>query len=118
MTPKHQHAVSDSLLLADSAAELRRELEEKESMYRATASDLLAGMSVAEALTTSRVDVARRELSDALERFETLRHRSRLSLTAAGIEEGMSIGQIGRSWGISRQLASRYAAEVNEDRSD
>jgi hypothetical protein len=51
-------------------------------------------------------------MTDALDQFERLRHRSRLSLVVAGLDEGMTIGQFGRAWGFSRQLAARYAKEA------
>lgn len=48
----------------------------------------------------------------ALKDFEVRRHRSRLSLIGAHLAEGQSIGDIGRAWGFSRQLASAYAREA------
>lgn len=53
----------------------------------------------------------RADVSDALDRFEKARHVSRRSFVVAGQAEGMSLGQMGRLWGFSRQLAARYAAE-------
>ena len=44
--------------------------------------------------------------------FERHRHSTRITLTAAALEEGMTIGQIARAWGFSRQLAARYAREA------
>jgi hypothetical protein len=52
------------------------------------------------------------EMTRALDEFEQLRHRSRLSLITAGLDEGMTIGQFGRAWGFSRQLAARYVKEA------
>jgi transposase-like protein len=35
----------------------------------------------------------------------------RLLLVAIEVEEGRSIGEVARSWGVSRQLASRWVQE-------
>jgi transposase-like protein len=35
----------------------------------------------------------------------------RLLLVAIEVEEGRSIGDVARSWGVSRQLASRWVQE-------
>jgi transposase-like protein len=51
-------------------------------------------------------------MTDLLAEFDECRHRLRISITAAGLEEGMSIGDIGRAFGVSRQLAARFAKEV------
>ena len=63
-------------------------------------------------LSRVSTSTARQQLNDALEALERGRHQVRLALTAAGFEEGMSIGDSGRAWGISRQLAARFAKEV------
>jgi hypothetical protein len=83
-------------------------------VYRRTVKSLRQGADVAAAMKSVKADDARRELTDSLDDFEYHRHRSRLSLTSAGLEEGMRIGQIGRAWGISRQLAARYAKEARK----
>ena len=44
-------------------------------------------------------------------RFEAARHRVRLLLVAIEVDEGRSIGEVARSWGVSRQLASRWVQE-------
>ena len=51
-------------------------------------------------------------MTELLSEFDECRHRLRISITAAGIEEGMSIGDIGRAFGVSRQLAARFAKEA------
>jgi hypothetical protein len=56
----------------------------------------------------------RRQMTEALEQFETARHRVRLSMFALAEEQGMSISEVARGLGISRQLASRLAAEAED----
>ncbi len=58
---------------------------------------------------------ARLALREAFDQFEHQRHRTRLALVRAGLEEGMTIGELGRAWGFSRQLAARYAKECRAE---
>ena len=52
-----------------------------------------------------------------LDDLERARHRVRTAVFALGLAEGMTIGQLGRLYGFSRQLAARIAAEVRESKS-
>ncbi|MGO8873684.1 MAG: hypothetical protein ACLQPH_20240 [Acidimicrobiales bacterium] len=54
----------------------------------------------------------RQEMNDALAALEHSRHQLRLAAMAKCLAHGISIGQLGRAWGISRQLAHRYAREA------
>ena len=102
--------------LLESAKRLHADLRLKETAYRQTARRLAKGAPLEEVMEASGARSARQELTDTLAEFERHRHRTRLALTAAALEEGMSIGEIARAWGFSRQLAARYAREVREDR--
>lgn len=55
---------------------------------------------------------ARQEINDALTAVEQRRHEVRRMVFEMALEDGMSIGELGRLWGFSRQLAQRYAKEV------
>jgi len=58
----------------------------------------------------------REELTNALDEFDRVRHMVRLSLfVVLGQEQGVSISEIARTLGISRQLASRLAQEAAEE---
>jgi hypothetical protein len=105
-------ALRDLNQLIEGAERLRAQLREKEAVFGRVAASIEQGIDVATAMKSDGVERTRQELTEALEEFEKCRHRSRLSLTAAGLEEGMNIGQLGRAWGFSRQLAARYAKEV------
>ena len=58
-----------------------------------------------------QADSWRAAVTDAIRGFEAARHRVRLLLVAIEVEEGRSIGEVARSWGVSRQLASRWVQE-------
>jgi hypothetical protein len=51
-------------------------------------------------------------VNDALNRVERCRHEARRAVFAAALKEGRTIGELGRAWGFSRQLAARYAKEA------
>lgn len=49
-----------------------------------------------------------------LAEYEDRRHEMRAAFLLPSLEEGMTIGEIGRTLGISRQLASRLVKEARE----
>lgn len=55
----------------------------------------------------------RQALNDALELVNQRRHITRLKVFELALERGHSIADLGRAWGISRQLASRYIKETS-----
>ncbi|HEX4434925.1 MAG TPA: hypothetical protein VH012_08840 [Acidimicrobiales bacterium] len=55
------------------------------------------------------------EVARQLEELETVRRRVRKAVFALGLSEGMTIGDLGRLYGFSRQLAARIARELREE---
>ncbi|HEX2783679.1 MAG TPA: hypothetical protein VHN36_08840 [Ilumatobacteraceae bacterium] len=53
------------------------------------------------------VSSARHRLTAALDAFETKRRNARVALWRVMIDEGCSIGEVSRIFGLSRQLVSR-----------
>ena len=49
-----------------------------------------------------------------MDALEQARLRYRRFLVAVAQDEGLSLGEIARRWGFSRQLVSRYAKEAAE----
>ena len=103
-------------MLLEAAKTLRRDLRAKEASYRRMARRVEQGVDIGTAMGSLGANVQRQELTDTLDEFEHCRHRTRLAITAAALEEGMTIGDVGRAWGFSRQLAARYAKEARESR--
>jgi len=66
------------------------------------------------ALESLEGPVRRSEVTEALEEFEAARHRVRLAMFALAKEQESSFSDVARALGISRQLASRLAAEAEE----
>ncbi len=82
------------------------------STYRAFARRIGQGKSVPEAFHGLEVPETRRWLMELLDRLEQARHETRTAIFAVGLAEGMSIGELSRLFGFSRQLAARFAQEA------
>jgi hypothetical protein len=67
-----------------------------------------------DALQGARAAEHREEVSGYIKDFELVRHRLRLAVFALCVEEGEGLSEVGRHFGISRQLASRLAAEAED----
>ena len=98
--------------LLRSAAELRSSVRTGEVGYRKALAALKKGTEVSDVLREVHAGTTRQALTEMLTSFNLVRHRSRLALFAAGLAEGMTIGELGRVWGFSRQLASQCAREA------
>ena len=69
----------------------------------------------APALDASRgteIPAQRRRVTEGIEEFEAARKQLRVALLAVGQEEGASASDVARVLGVSRQLISRIAAQV------
>jgi hypothetical protein len=70
------------------------------------------GTPAVEALESVNASAVRQELASALEEFETLRYKVRVAFIALALDEGSSMSEIARALGVSRQLVSRVAADI------
>jgi hypothetical protein len=104
-----EHQVDE---LLEAAKRLRATLLRTEVLYRRTLKDVRRRSNITATIRANRFDTAREELTGALKDFERQRHVCRGSVIVAQIAEGESISEIGRSWGFSHQLASKYAKEA------
>jgi hypothetical protein len=102
--------------LIDVGQELRDQLLESRRGFEKGLRMLDRGVEINEALRVLNAAERRQRMTDRLSELEACRHQLRLSITVAGLEEGMSIGDIGRAFGVSRQLASRMAKEARGER--
>jgi len=98
--------------LLEAAKKLRATLLRTETLYRQTLKGVRRRSRITATIKANRFDAARQDLTDALKNFERQRHRTRGSVILAQLAEGESITAIGRSWGFSHQLASKYAREA------
>ena len=110
---------SKSKQLIDRFSDLEEAAEHVRTVLRRynTASARVAtlvdqGVRLVQALESLHGPVRRSEVTEALEEFEAARHRVRLAMFALAKEQGSSFSEVARALGISRQLASRLAAEA------
>jgi hypothetical protein len=115
MPPKRKRLISSAEELADRTAFLRTELQTYEDALHRFIGHLYAGETAVTSARNVNVPLYRQSVTEALETFETTRRQMRLAMLSLGQEEGASISELGRSIGVSRQLASRLAAEAAEE---
>lgn len=112
-----RRALQEALVdLERSMAETQSVLSNAGSTYSLLRTRVAAGVAVEEAFADMAMPwsgVARQ-----LDELERARHRVRTAVFALGLAEGMTIGELGRLYGFSRQLAARVAKEAREGASD
>lgn len=111
MTTKRDLLAQRIAELVECSALLRGHLQRYETAMGKIAEHLDEGVSAVTASRGTGIPSERRLVTEAIQEFEAARHQLRLALFALAKEEGASISEVGRVLGISRQLASRLAAE-------
>jgi hypothetical protein len=112
MSAARDAVVADIHRLMATGQELQDQLVESRRGFTEGLQLLEIDTPLGRALADMNSAERRVRMTELLSEFDECRHRLRISITAAGLEEGMSIGDIGRAFGISRQLAARLAKEV------
>ena len=98
--------------LQAALADLRAATRATEVTVRRALKMAKDGADVSTALTATKPAETRQAMNDALKAVEAARHQMRLRIFAEGLAQGMTIGNLGRIFGFSRQLAARYAKEA------
>ena len=101
----------DAMLEASAAA--RESLRRKEMALRRLRRRIEKGTPVAEAFVGLDIPARRREMTDGLSALEYASRNVRRATIALGATEGLSLGEMSRIWGLSRQLVTRLAKETN-----
>jgi hypothetical protein len=102
--------MAENLLTA--LAELRQTTKVTEAAIRRALKEAERGNDLATAVSALDPGTSRRAMNDALKAVEQARHELRRAVFAAALDQGTSIGELGRVFGFSRQLAARYAKEA------
>ena len=97
--------------LIGATSVLRSELNAHEAICRKVLDEMRVDREITGTLLHVRADAWRAAVTNALRRFEAARHRVLLVLVAIQVQEGRSIGEVAKDWGVSRQLASRWVQE-------
>ncbi len=98
--------------LLEAMEGLRRSTKVAEGVIRRALRASPQGMDTVTAVAAICPAETRQSMNDALKSLETARHHMRLVIISAALDEGTSIGELGRLFGFSRQLAARYAKEA------
>lgn len=104
-----QSALADLEKTMDRTQEV---LADAGSTYGTLADRVGEKMPVAEAFSDMAMPWS--EVARQLDELERARHRVRTAVFALGLSEGMTIGDLSRLYGFSRQLAARIAREVRD----
>lgn len=99
--------------LARTMEETQRALSDANLTYGTLHARIADKVPVVEAFSDMAMPWA--DVTKQLDELERARHRVRTAVFALGLSEGMTIGQLGRLYGFSRQLAARIAAEVRRN---
>jgi len=116
MSRRTNRLIRDVEVLVDAIEHLRTVMRGFARLNASLARRVDDGEELVSALERLNGPLRRREVTDALEEFEAARHRVRLSMFGVAEEQDASISEVARGLGISRQLASRLAAEADTGR--
>ena len=98
--------------LIEANRSAREVMVKNERRLKRAMKNLERGIDVRTAIQTTHPDAPRQSTNEALEAYEAARHNLRLAVIRELLASGMSLREIGKQWGFSRQLASRYAKEL------
>jgi hypothetical protein len=100
----------------DAAGRMMTALQDAEAARGVARDVVLQGRPLSELDTVIRPQPMRAALSDALAALERTRHDAQRLLFQLLQAEGQTLADIGRRWGISRQLVSRLVNEPDPQR--
>lgn len=99
----------DEFISAMSLA--RAEMRRTEQFLRNVRQQVEDGETVESLIAVMPPAKPRQTLADALDELTRSRHKARQKIFALALERGLSVAELGRAWGFSRQLAARYVSE-------
>src|ERR1700722_13527454 len=102
--------------LIEAMQNLRRFLEVREETLRRALQASEPAPDFTVALKDAQVTEHREDLNEVLFALERCRRESRIASFRSALDHGVSISELGRIWGFSRQMASRYAKEARQEK--
>ncbi len=93
---------------------LRRSTRIVEKAARRSIRLMEKGADATTALAAAVPAETRSVMNDALKQVEEARHEIRLYAFAVSLNQGVSVAELARQYGFSRQLAARYARDARE----
>ncbi len=108
-------AIRSVELVIEAMQNVRRLLECREEALRRAISVREVAVDYTEAVRAAHVSEEREDLREALFLLEQRRRESRIASFRSALDHGVSINELARMWGFSRQMASRYAKEARAE---
>jgi hypothetical protein len=108
---RRQSVIKDLAGLEEAAATVRASLAQLEDRVSLARRHLENGGPAADLPRVAHVMEERAAVNAALAEMQQARHRAQRSLFLLAADEGFSLAEIARTWGISRQLVSRMTKE-------
>ena len=97
--------------LIAAIAMARAEMRRAERSLRGALQSIARGEAIESLIVLKPPAGKRQAFLDALEEVHRTRHMVRQKVFTHALAAGLSISEMARAWGISRQLASRYVKE-------
>ncbi|MBF6555338.1 MAG: hypothetical protein IVW52_04095 [Acidimicrobiales bacterium] len=115
MDRQHEDAIAAIERTIEASQALRAQLRSGEAIGRKMIKKLEDGVPISGSVEAAGAVASdlRQNTNYVLAEFEHRRHEMRMAFIGPSLDEGMSIGEIGRSLGVSRQLAARLAKEAH-----
>lgn len=114
MATSDEEAIRCAAQLIEAMQNLRRVLERREDSLRRSLELRVTEDEYRTVFKNVNITEEREDLSEALFELDRCRRASRVASFRSALEHGMSINELARIWGFSRQMASRYAKEARE----
>jgi DNA-directed RNA polymerase specialized sigma24 family protein len=117
---ERQYAIATVEQTLDASAALRAHLRMTERIGKRMIAALRAEVPVSKAVEAAGASAARlrQDSKDVFAAYEHSRHVMRAAFILSSVAEGMSISDIGRALGVSRQMASRLVREARDGTAD
>ncbi len=112
LTDYDKAAIRSVELVIEAMQSLRVVLERREETLRRSIMFTEPALDYADAVRDNHMSVDREALQEALALLEQRRRDSRVASFRSALDHGVSISELARIWGFSRQMASRYAREA------
>lgn len=118
MSTQHESAIDAVTRSIEASESLRACLRSNEVLGRRIIKKLEAGTPISRAIAAAGGESSelRHNTNEFLASYEQCRHELRLAFIGLALDEGVTISQIGKALGTSRQLVARLAKEAKVHR--
>ncbi len=115
LSKSDREAIRCTEQVIEAMRNLRLLLAKREKALRQAVSTREPAPDYAAALKDAHITEDREDLNEALFLLDKARRESRIASFRSALDHGVSINELARVWGFSRQMASRYAKEAREN---